>query len=138
MLIYKATNTLDGYLPSLDYTEEKGQAEIILVGGKKFFLDDFPQLRGIFKTGVGTDNLPFEEAATRGVTITLPSEKTCDTIFEETASFTCHLILNGLYAGGGDWNRWKKLSVQHYTINSYWLWGLVVWGSVWPTKCVIS
>lgn len=109
MLIYKATNTLDGYLPSLNYTEDKDQAEIILVGGKKFFLDDFPQLRGIFKTGVGTDNLPFEEAAARSVTITLPSEKTCDTIFEETASFTCHLILNGLYAGGGDWNRWEKV-----------------------------
>ena len=109
MLIYKATNTLDGYLPSLEYTEDKARAEIILVGGKKFILDDFPKLRGIFKTGVGTDNLPFEEAATRGVDIVLPSEKTCNIIYEETASFTCHLILSGHYAGAGDWDSWKKV-----------------------------
>ncbi len=110
MLIYKATKTLDGFLPSLQYTEDKSKAEIILVGGKKLILDDFPKLRGIFKTGVGTDNLPFEEAATRDVNIALPSEKTCDTIYEETASFTCHLILQGLYAGGGDWSSWKKVA----------------------------
>ena len=47
MLIYKATKTLDGYLPSLEYTEDKTRAEIILVGGKKFVLDDFPQLRNV-------------------------------------------------------------------------------------------
>jgi len=109
MMIYKVTTTLDGYLPSLEYTKDKNQTEIILVGGKKFILDDFPKLRGIFKTGVGTDNLPFEEAAARGVDITLPSEKTCNIIYEETASFTCHLIFKGLYAEAGVWDIWKKV-----------------------------
>ncbi|QVL50107.1 MAG: hypothetical protein KFB96_06485 [Thiocapsa sp.] len=109
MLIFKATNTLDGYLPPLDYTEDKAQAEVMVVGGKKIVLDEFPKLRGIFKTGVGTDNLPFAEAAERGVEIALPSEATCDVIYEETAAFTCHLILTGLYAGTGDWDRWLKV-----------------------------
>ncbi len=109
MLIYKATNTLEGYLPPLQYTEEKSEAMVMLVGGKKFALSDFPKLRGIFKTGVGTDNLPFEEAAARGVLIALPSEATCDIIYEETSAFTCHLILSGLYAGTGEWATWKKL-----------------------------
>ena len=109
MLIYKATSTLEGYLPSLKYTEDKVLAEIMLVGGKKFALDDFPNIRGIFKTGVGTDNLPFAEASERGVEIALPSEVTCDIIFEETAAFTCHLLLLGLYTGAGDWDNWKKL-----------------------------
>jgi len=108
MLIYKATNTLAGYLPPLEYTEDKTRAEIMLVGGKKFELSDFPKLRGIFKTGVGTDNLPFAEASSRGVEIALPSEMTCSIIFEETAAFTCHLILKGLYAGAGEWESWKK------------------------------
>ena len=108
MLIHKATNTLDGYLPSLQYTEKKTLAEVLLVGGKKFSLDDFPNLRGIFKTGVGTDNLPFAEASSREIEITLPSENTCDIIFEETASFTCHLILDGLYVDAGEWARWEK------------------------------
>lgn len=109
MKIFLATNTLDGYLPPLDFTSSASDAEVILVGGKKFSLSDFPQLRGIFKTGVGTDNLPFEEAKERGVEIRLPSEATCDTIYEETAAFTCHLILSGLYARAGEWNSWKKL-----------------------------
>ena len=112
MKIYKATNTLEGYLPSLEYTEEMADVEIILVGGKKFDLDDFPKLRGIFKTGVGTDNLPFAEANTREIEIELPSEKTRDIIFEETAAFTCHLILKGLYAESGDWDAWSKADRQ--------------------------
>jgi len=109
MLIYKATNTLDGYLPLMDYTEDQSQAEVMVVGGKKITLSDFPKLRGIFKTGVGTDNLPFEDAATRGIEIVLPSDQTCDVIYEETAAFTCHLILNGLYTGAGEWDTWLKV-----------------------------
>lgn len=108
MIIFKATNTLDGYLPALDYTADKAAAELILVGGKKFDLAEFPELKGVFKTGVGTDNLPFEEAKHLGVGIRLPSPETCDTIYEETAAFSCHLILRGLYAEVGEWDTWKK------------------------------
>jgi hypothetical protein len=42
MQIFKATNTLDGYLPEFDYTADKAAAELILVGGKKFDLGEFP------------------------------------------------------------------------------------------------
>lgn len=109
MKIFKATNTLDSYLPPLNYTDDKSTAEIMLVGGKKFTLSDFPNLKGIFKTGVGTDNLPFDEAALRNVSITLPSEATCNIIYEETAAFTCHLIMCGLYSQSGHWDTWTKL-----------------------------
>ena len=108
MLIYKATKTINGYLPPLEYTEDKSRAELMMVGGKKIILSEFPKLRGIFKTGVGTDNLPFDEAVKLGVEIALPSEETCNIIYEETASFTCHLILAGLYAGMGGWDDWHK------------------------------
>lgn len=108
MHIYKATNTLDGYLPELSYTTDKSLANVILVGGKKFDLSDFPKLIGIFKTGVGTDNLPFEKAREIGVKIALPSPATCGIIHDETAAFTCHLILSALYAGCGTWDDWKK------------------------------
>jgi len=108
MLIYRATSTIDGYLPTLEYTEEKNLADIILVGGKKFCLDDFPNLKGIFKTGVGTDNLPFEDAKARGVQISLPTPRTCNIIFEETAVFACHLILKGLYADVCNRDKWIK------------------------------
>lgn len=116
MLIYKATNTLDAYLPPFDYTNDKSEAEMMLVGGKKIVLSEFPRLKGIFKTGVGIDNLPFAEAAKRGVTIELPSEAVCNIVYEETASFACHLILAGLYSQVGEWDTWKKVdrpSLQH-------------------------
>lgn len=112
MKIYKATNTLDGYVPELEYTTDKAEAEVILVGGKAFDLTEFPKLKGVFKTGVGTDNLPFEQAKELGVIIELPSAKTCDTIYDETAAFTCHLILKAIYAGCGDWDSWTKADRQ--------------------------
>jgi phosphoglycerate dehydrogenase-like enzyme len=109
MIIFKATNTLDGYLPELTYTTAKEEAEVILVGGKPFDLAEFPKLKGVFKTGVGTDNLPFDRAKKLGVKIALPSPETCDTIYDETAAFTCHLIFCALYAGCGEWDSWKKV-----------------------------
>jgi phosphoglycerate dehydrogenase-like enzyme len=108
MLLYKATSTLDNYLPPQHWTDKEDQAEILLVGGRKFDLDDFPKLRGVFKTGVGTDNLPFAQAEERGVLIGLPSCGTREIIYEETANFACHLILNGLYTGIADWESWSK------------------------------
>jgi phosphoglycerate dehydrogenase-like enzyme len=108
MLVYKLTNTLDDYLPPLDYTEDKLLAEVMVVGGKAINLSEYPRLKGIFKTGVGTDNLPFVEAAERCVEIMLPSESTCEVIYEETAAFACYLILTGLYAGVGEWESWRK------------------------------
>jgi D-3-phosphoglycerate dehydrogenase len=108
MYIFKATSTLEKILPTLDYTEDKAEADIILVGGKKFDLADFPKLKGIFKCGVGTDNLPFEEAEKRGIEIRLPSDATRDIIYEETASFAVYLLLRMCLAGAGDLETWKK------------------------------
>ena len=108
MKVFKATKTLDDYLPPLALTEDKSQVEIILVGGKRIQIDKFPSLKGIFKTGVGTDNLPFSAARERGVKIALPNDSTQAIIFEETAAFTCHLILQGLFTGSGEWGSWLK------------------------------
>jgi len=106
--VYKLTSTLNGFIPEVEFTESKEDAEFIVVGGKAFNLAEFPKLKGVFKTGVGTDNLPFEEAAKRGIKIELPQESTRDIIFEETANFTCYLILKGAYLDYGDWASWKK------------------------------
>lgn len=109
MFIYSATNTLDGYLPQLNVTNDKSLAEVVLIGGKPLSLQEFPRLRGIFKTGIGTDNLPFEEAESRGVVIELPSEHAIMTILDETASYTCNLILHGSYTNVGTWDTWHKI-----------------------------
>ena len=109
MKIFKGTNTLDNYLPKeINFVSSKEESEILLIGGKKINLFEFPSLKGIFKTGVGVDNIPFEEAKIKNISIGLPSESTSEIIFEETASFTCFLILKGLFLNTGDWALWKK------------------------------
>ena len=52
MNIFKLTNTIDKYLDNAKYnfTNDKSKADLILVGGQKFDLNDFPKLKGIFKT----------------------------------------------------------------------------------------
>lgn len=112
MNIFKLTNTIDEYLDNAKYnfTYDKSKADLILVGGQKFDLNDFPKLKGIFKTGVGTDNLPFDEALKRNIEIRLPSQSTKDIIYEETASYTCFLILYGMYSHVSEFDSWQKLN----------------------------
>ena len=109
MNIYYETKTLDGLLQlNASTTSEPPDATVILVGGKKLNLSEFPKLQGIFKTGVGTDNLPFDEAKERGIEIALPSPNTCSIVFRETASFASHLILTSLLRDTGTFSTWKK------------------------------
>lgn len=108
MKIWSNTKTLDGYLPGLQFVAEKSEAEVALVGGKAIDLNEFPRLRGIFKTGVGRDNVPEEEARRRGIRCGFPSPATAAIIYEETAGFACHLILRCLYAEIGDFSSWTK------------------------------
>lgn len=109
MHIWSNTNTLEGYIPEISFSRDKTTAEVALVGGKGIDLQEFPHLRGIFKTGVGRDNVPEAEARARGIACGFPSEKTAAIIYAETATFTCHLILRCLYAEVGDFVSWKKL-----------------------------
>jgi phosphoglycerate dehydrogenase-like enzyme len=109
MQIWSNTKTLDGLVDDLSFTEDKTVATVALIGGKAIDLNDFPNLKGIFKCGVGRDNVPEAEAAARGIHCGFPSPATADIIFEETANFACHLILKCLYAETGDFNAWKKL-----------------------------
>lgn len=110
MRIWRGTATLDGLIDDLTLCGDKAEAQVLLVGGQPIDLDDFPQLEGIFKTGVGTDNLPFDEAKSRRVKIVLPSEETRDVVFDETASFACQLILRCLYRDVGVPDKWQKAS----------------------------
>ena len=106
--IFNATQTLIDYNKDLPYTTDKQEAEFMIVGGKKIDLEEFPRLKGIFKTGVGIDNLPFEEAKRRRVKIELPSEETKQIIYHETASFSVYLILDFLYRNKGIFESWEK------------------------------
>lgn len=108
MKIWKNTATLDGYDDGLDFTDLKHEAEIALMGGKPIDLDEFPNLKGVFRAGIGRDNVPVREAEASGVLIRFPSKETIDIIYEETASFTCGLILRMLYGTVGTLDPWEK------------------------------
>ncbi len=108
MLVWKNTATLDGYDQGLHFTNSKKDADIAILGSKSISLADFPNLRGIFRAGLGSDNVPEKEAKEKGIEIRYPSNKTVEIIFEETARFTCSLIFRALYDNVGTLNPWIK------------------------------
>ncbi len=108
MLYWKNTNTLDDYYPAALVTVAPEQAEIAIIGSKSLDLEQFPGLKGLFKCGVGLDNVPFAECQARHIAVGLPGAETSNIIFEETANFTVYTILNQLYADSGDITSWKK------------------------------
>jgi len=108
MKVWKNTSTLDGYDDGLVFTEDKGQADIALLGSKSVDLDEFPNLKGIFRAGIGKDNVPENEAAQMGILVRYPSQETIDIIYDETAAFTCALIFRMLYNYVGTIDSWYK------------------------------
>lgn len=108
MKIWTNTKTLDGLVDDLEFTEDKAIAEFALLGSKLIDLNEFPKLRGIFRAGVSITNIPVEEAKKRGIDVRIPSDKTVNFIYEETANFTCYLILRMLYQNIGSLDPWIK------------------------------
>jgi len=108
MKIWKNTATLDGYDDGLDFTGAKHEADIALLGSKPIILNEFPNLKGIFRAGIGRDNVPIKEAEALGIVVRFPSQETIDVIYEETADFTCGLIFQMLYSGVGTCTPWVK------------------------------
>lgn len=110
MNIWKNTPTLDEFVPELSDACDAAEGEVAVIGGKKIDLDSLPKLRGIFKCGIGRDNVPEAECAKRGIAVCFPSESTSRIIFEETANFAVYLIFRMLYSEIGDLRAWKKHS----------------------------
>jgi phosphoglycerate dehydrogenase-like enzyme len=108
MKIWKNTSTLNGFDSGLIFTEEKKNAEIALLGSKSIELKEFPNLKAIFRAGIGKDNVPEEEAFKRKIEVCYPSAETASIIFEETAHFTCAQILRMLYNDIGSIESWTK------------------------------
>jgi phosphoglycerate dehydrogenase-like enzyme len=108
MKYWKNTATLDHLVPELLNTVDVEEAEIAVIGSKPIDLSEMPNLKVIFKCGVGLDNIPFDEAEERGIKVVLPSKKTKGYVFDETANFAVHLILRMLYKDLGSVDNWIK------------------------------
>ena len=93
-------------MPELLRTVDPEEVEIAVIGSKPIELAAMPNLKAIFKCGVGTDNIPFKEAISRDIEIWMPSEETKDFIFEETANFAviwffeCYLMKSVKFMDG--------------------------------------
>lgn len=109
MKVWKNTKTLDRLVPQLLNTVDPEEAEVALIGSAPIDLSCMPKLKTIFKCGVGTDNVPFEEAKNKGIEVILPSESTQTFIFEETANFAVYLVMRMLYANLGSVENWQKI-----------------------------
>ena len=110
MKIWKNTSTLDGFDDGLNFTESKNEAEIVLIGSKPIKLDEMPKLKGIFRAGIGQDNVPEKQAQEKGIIVRYPSKDTINIILEETASFTSGLIFRMLFDNVGSLDPWGKKS----------------------------
>ena len=108
MLVWKNTSTLDGYDAEIIFTKNKNLAEIVLLGSKNIDLQDFPKLKGIFRAGIGKDNVPEKEAIENGIVVKFPSTETIDIIYNETATYTCNLIFRMFYNYVGTIKPWHK------------------------------
>ena len=109
MLIWKNTTILDTCSDGLSFTDIKNNADIILMGSQPIEINQFPSIKGIFRAGVGHDNVPEKEAKEKGIIVRFPSDETVNIIFDETASFTCSLIFRMLYSNVGMIEPWTKL-----------------------------
>lgn len=107
-MLYLNTNTLDGLIDDLPMTKDQEQAKVVLLGGKPIDLEKFPNVQGLFRAGVGHDNVPWEDAKARNIEIVFPSAEAAKIIHAETANFACHLILTMMYVKAGELDDWKK------------------------------
>ena len=108
MKIWKNTSTLDGFDKGLMFTQSKNEADLAFMGSKTIDLNEFPNLKGIFRAGIGRDNVPEKEAEEKGIVVKYPSDETINIIYKETANFTCSFIFRMLYDGLGTLDPWVK------------------------------
>lgn len=108
MLIWKNTSALESFEDGLNFTEQKSAAEIAVLGSKPITINDFPNLKGIFRAGISSDNVPIKEAKEHNILVCFPSIKTRKIVYNETANFTCSFIFKMIYSNLGSIDPWKK------------------------------
>ena len=108
--IWSNTRTLDGLIPELEHPVSADLAEVAVVGTAPLDLSSMPHLTTIFRCGVGTDNIDFPACEELGITVHMPSERSADIIYEETANFAVKSVLDGLYRWSGCIYDWSKVN----------------------------
>ena len=92
-MIWTNTSLFNSLLPSTEVTSNKKEATHIILGAPPIDIKEFPNVKFVFRAGVGTDNVNFSS----DIEVKFPSERTKNFIYEETANFTCNLIFKMNY-----------------------------------------
>lgn len=114
--IWKNTSVLNNYSEGLFFTENKNKADIILLGSRKVKIEEFKSLKGIYRAGVGIENVPTTYCRKKNILIKFPSKKTKNFLYEETANYTISLIFRMLYPIPSiniPWSKNTRLSLEN-------------------------
>ena len=107
--VYQLSKTLGNLIDANLLTESKESAEIVVLGGQKIDLSQFPNLKLIFRVGIGDDGIQ-KKLKDSDVKVVFPSPETAAIIRSETAKFSASLILRAIYEGKtGNFKEWVKL-----------------------------
>lgn len=105
------TQTFDHLIPTspLQVTDSPAEAQLLVLGAKKVDYAKFPQLKAVYRFGVGSENVDFDYLKSRGIKVVFPGEAAKRVLFDATANFTVFGILSCLMSGAwGDVEIWKK------------------------------
>jgi len=111
MKVFFNTKAFEGKYPLklFDVAGSPAEAQIAVLGAKKINLADFPRLKAIYRFGVGTENVPFDELKSRNIAVFFPGDKAKRILYESTANFTLYLIFRMIFDEAlGDVENWKK------------------------------
>lgn len=114
MKIYSTTSMVD-----IETNCKKENADLLLLGAGPIKLDEFKNLKYIFRAGIGCENIPTEEIGRIGfVELFFPSQSTRDVISNAVADFTYSLILseNILLRTAENWDRRPRESKKSLCI----------------------
>ena len=106
---YFNTHTFDHYFNCITVCEDETDADFIVMGAKEINLDKCTRLKGVYRFGVGLDNVPVDKLKERNIPLHLPSNHTREILYKSTANFTVYLILRLIMEHAmGDRYTWKK------------------------------
>ncbi len=95
--IFFNTKAFDAVSADLPVTSLPSEATMLVMGAKAVNFDEFPNLKAVYRFGVGADNVPVELLRSRNIGVYFPSEAAKHILFESTANFTLFLLLKTFY-----------------------------------------
>lgn len=109
--IFFNTKTFDDQLKNtpLNTTINANEATLLVLGAQKVDFKQFPNIKAVYRFGVGIENIDFDYLKSQGIAVHFPSNNTKDILYSATADFTVYGILKIIFDSAlGDVEKWQK------------------------------